>query len=82
MSTFNVDASTDWLCSETLLTTYTSGRGRSKPVIKLDAADKQIGSYPSIVEAAKAVNVGPGSIRKVLKGSRNLAGGYGWRYQR
>lgn len=42
----------------------------------------ELGYFASVTEAAKKTGVDSSSIYKVLRGDRNSAGGFGWRYAR
>jgi len=52
---------------------------KGRPVVQLRDG-KVIAQYPSVVEAEKATGIIHQSIFKALKGLRNYAGGYEWKY--
>jgi hypothetical protein len=48
-------------------------------ILQFDASGNVVGSYKTIMEACRESGVNDSSIRKVLKGDRNSAGGFFWR---
>ena len=54
----------------------------AKDVYMIDShTNKIIKKFASVRDAAKETNIYEGSIRKVCKGNRQLAGGYLWRFE-
>jgi hypothetical protein len=51
-----------------------------KKIIKCDADGKELGTYNSIIEASKSINLTRHAISKVLKGQNTTAGGFKWKY--
>lgn len=55
-------------------------KSRHKPIIQYDLQGNYIKTWDSIIEASNELNIIDTSICKCLKGKRNKAGGYIWRY--
>ena len=53
----------------------------SKKILQYDGDGKFIRSYSGAIEAARILKIDASSITKVLKGKRQFAGGYFWKYE-
>ena len=56
-----------------------SGNNTAQPVVQYTKEGKKIKTYPSVKQAAKAVEVDPKGIRNVLQGKQKTSGGFVWR---
>jgi hypothetical protein len=54
-------------------------QGNKKQVCQM-LRNKVVAIYPSLIAASKATNIEVTTISKVVRGLRNLAGGYQWKY--
>lgn len=73
-------------CATGLQVTHSKGLyGNDSPfrkaVIQLDTDNNIIAEHDSIIEAGRVTGTDRTSISKVLKGKRNFAGGYRWKYK-
>lgn len=56
-----------------------ANKTRNKPVIQCDKNGEEIKFWKSAAQAGKELNIDPSSIRKAVKGTIKLCGGYKWK---
>lgn len=48
---------------------------KDNQIVAYDSSCKEVGRFNTILQASKRLKINPGSISKVLRGKRHLAGG-------
>lgn len=64
-----------------MMTLPTNNKRQAKAIEQLDLQGNVIKEWESTAEAFRALNINKGYIIAVMKGRREEAGGYRWRYK-
>jgi len=63
------------------MTLPTNNKRQAKPILQLNLDGEVIREWPSTIEVFRALKINKGYITDCMKGRREEAGGYKWRYK-